>query len=254
MRFQQAIALAVLLLSGCAVQESSTYQQKSISERVDAWDNLAREYIRLEQYENAKRPLKQALEIDPKSANTLMLMAFVFQRQGENVIAEEYYRKALDGAPNDAMIHNNYGIFLMFDQRYAEACDHFSLAAQDSLYNQRTQALENLASCYSRSGQADQAEQSYLQVLRLNPNSANAIIEMGSIEFERQAYGKAYQYFERYSELVRLNQADYTAKSLYLGVLLSRKNNDSGRSATFALLLKNMYPESVEYQRYKETR
>lgn len=254
MRFQLVFALIVVLLSGCAVQENSTYQKKTDSERIDAWNNVAREYIRLDQYENAKRPLKQALGIDAKVASSLMLMAFVFQRQGEDVIAEDYYLQALAGAPDDAMIHNNYGIFLMFDERYAQACEHFSIAARNPLYIQRTQALENLASCYSSSGQAGRAEQSYLQVLRLNPNSANSIVEMGSIEFERQAYGKSYQYFERFSELVRLNQANYTAKSLYLGVLLSRQNNDPGRSATFALLLKNMYPNSVEYQRYKESR
>ncbi|MEH6651155.1 MAG: type IV pilus biogenesis/stability protein PilW [Motiliproteus sp.] len=254
MKFKLALTLAVLLQVGCSVQDSSTYKQKTSPERVDAWNNVAREYIRQGQFENAKRPLKQALEIDQGASSSLVLMAYVFQSQGENETAEEYYKKALSGASNDSTIHNNYGIFLLLAERYPEACKHLAVAADDPLYDQRIQAMENLASCYSNAGHGGKAEKSYLQVLRLNPNSANAIVEMSAIEYKREEYGKSFQYFEQYSDLVRLKQADYTAKSLYLGVLLSRENNDPGRSATFALLLKNMYPNSLEYQRYKESR
>jgi type IV pilus assembly protein PilF len=152
------------------------------------------------------------------------------------------------------MINNNYGIFLLFEERYQQACQHLKRASEDPLYDQRTQALENLASCYSLSGKSELAEETYQQVLRLNPNSTNGLVEMGAIEYARDEYGKAYQYYERFSSLIRLRQAEHTAKSLYLGVLLSRQNNDPGRAATYALLLKNMYPDSVEYQRYKESR
>jgi type IV pilus assembly protein PilF len=253
-KLRQVVVVALLALAGCAVQDSSSYKQKSETERIQAWNNVAREYIRLEQYENAKRPLKQALEIEPGSAESLMLMAFTFQRQGEVKIADDYYQQALASAPDSAMINNNYGIFLLVEKRYQQACQYLKQASEDPLYEQRAQALENLASCYSLSGRADLAEETYLQVLRLNPNAPNAIVEMGAIEYAREDYGKAYQYYQRFSSLIQLRQAEHTAKSLYLGVLLSRQNNDPGRAATYALLLKNMYPDSVEYQRYKESR
>jgi len=244
----------VLLLGGCATQDRSMYQQKSVSERIQAWNNLASEYIRLQQYEDAKRPLKQALEIDSNASTSLMLMALVFQRQEEHSTADEYYKKALSVAPSDAMINNNYGVFLLNIQRYVEACAYLSKAANDPLYVQRVWALENLASCYDRSGQIEKAEQAYLQVLRLSPNVAGALVALGTIEYQRQAYGKASNYFERFSSLVRLRQAEHTPNSLYLGVLLAREQQDPGKAATYALLLKNLYPDSVEYQRYKEAR
>ncbi|MEH6470769.1 MAG: type IV pilus biogenesis/stability protein PilW [Halopseudomonas sp.] len=253
MKFIKAIVV-VMLLTGCATQDSSTYKQKATPERIQAWNNVAREYIRLEQYEDAKGPLKQALQIDPSAAGSMMLMALVFQRQGEDETADEYYKKALKITPDDSMINNNYGTFLLISQRYEKACQHLAKAANDPLYSQRIWALENLASCYNLSNQPEQAEQIYLQVLRLNPNSANALVEMGTIEYEREAYGKSFQYFERFSSLVRLRQGEHTARSLYLGVQLAREGSDPGKAATYALLLKNMYPSSVEYQRYKETR
>ncbi len=254
MNFTRLLAVALLLLTGCATQDGSMYQQKPVSERIQAWNNLASEYIRLQQYEDAKRPLKQALAIDSKASTSLMLMALVFQHQDEYVTAGEYYRKALHVAPGNAMINNNYGVFLLNRQRYAEACLYLSKAANDPLYVQRIWALENLASCYNQSAQTEQAEQTYLQVLRLSPNVAGALIALGTIEYQRQAYGTASSYFERFSSLVRLRQAEHTPNSLYLGVLLAREHNDSGKAATYALLLKNLYPDSIEYQRYKETR
>lgn len=254
MNFFKVIAIALLLLSGCATQDSSIYQQKTVPERIQAWNNLASEYIRLGQYENAKRPLQLALEINPKAATSLMLMALVFQHQEEYLTADEFYRKALDIAPKDSMINNNYGAFLLNTQRYSEACSYLEKAANDPFYVQRIWALENLASCYNRTAQANKAEQTYLQLLRHSPNSASALIELGAIEYGRQAYGKSSSYFERFTALLNLHQADHTPNSLYLGLLLARQHNDPGKAATYALLLKNLYPDSVEYQRYKEAR
>ncbi len=254
MNFTQAIVVIMLLLTGCATQDNSRYQQKTVAERVQAWNNLASEYIRLKQYENAKRPLKQALEIDSKASTSLMLMALVFQHQEELGVADEYYSRALRVAPDDPMINNNYGAFLLNSQRYSVACRYLAKAANDPLYTQRIWALENLASCHKRSGEPGKAEQINLQVLRLSPNSAAALVELGMIEYEREAYGKSIHYFDRFIALVRLHQAEHTPNSLYLGVLLARENSDPGKAATYALLLKSMYPESVEYQRYKEAR
>jgi type IV pilus assembly protein PilF len=251
--FPMLIAVT-LLLAGCATQDSSKYQQKTEPERVQAWNNLASEYIRLGQYENAKRPLQQALEIDTKAAVSLMLMALVFQSQEEYVTADEFYRKALAIAPEDSMINNNYGAFLLNTQRYTQACSYLEKAANDPFYVQRIWALENLASCYNRNSETGKAEQVYLQLLRHSPNSAGALVELGSIEYGRQAYGKSSGYFERFSSLLRLHQAEHRPKSLYLGLLLARQYNDPGKAATYALLLKNLYPDSIEYQRYKEAR
>jgi type IV pilus assembly protein PilF len=248
------LAIAVLLLSGCATQDSSKYQQKTEPERIQAWNNLASEYIRLGQYENAKRPLQQALKINADTSISLMLMAFVFQSQEEYRTADKFYRKALGIAPEDSMINNNYGAFLVSRQRYTQACSYLEKAANDPFYVQRIWALENLASCYNRSSETGRAEQTYLQLLRHSPDSPSALVELGSIEYGRQAYGKASSYFERFSSLLRLNQAEHTPNSLYLGLLLARQYNDPGKAASYALLLKNLYPDSLEHQRYKEAR
>nr|WP_242521843.1 type IV pilus biogenesis/stability protein PilW [Motiliproteus sp. SC1-56] len=246
-----------MLLGGCATQttvDGRAAKQGSKEERLEAWNSVAREYIQLGQYEEAKRPLKQALEVDPKAASSLTLLALVFQSQGETEIAEEYYRKALEGDPDNAMVNNNYGIFLMLQQRHAEACGYLEAAARDPLYEQRSATLENLASCYRVTGQSAEAEKTYRQVLRLDPNASQAILALSELAYQRGEYGQSWQLFSRFSKLVNLRQVEHNAQSLWLGIRLSRQGQDPGMAATYSLLLKNLYPQSREYQLYKESR
>lgn len=245
----------LLLLGGCATQVvDSRYTQKSVEERVRAWNDVAREYIQNAQYEQAKRPLKRALEINPKASESLALMAFVFQSQQEDSIADDYYRQALSLDPKNATINNNYGIFLLLQRRYAEACPTLAVAASDPLYGQRTLTLENLAACYKAAGDLPQAEATYGQVLRVNPNSARALLELAEVALERGNSGRSWELFDRFGHLVRNRAAEHTARSLWLGVRLSRLAEDASKAATYALLLKSSFPESREYQQYKESR
>ena len=244
----------VLVFSGCATQVDSRFSQKTVGERVAAWNDVAREYIQNGQYEQAKRPLKRALEINPKAGESLALLAFVFQSQQEDDIADSYYRQALYQDGDNATINNNYGIFLLLQRRYAEACPTLAIAAADPLYGQRTQALENLAACYKAAGQAAQSEATYRQVLRVDPNSPRAMLELAELALARGDSATSWELFDRFGNLVRNRVAEHTAQSLWLGVRLSRLAEDASRASTYALLLKSSFPQSREYQQYKESR
>ncbi len=246
--------LGVLTLTGCAARTEPIVNRESDQARTDVRIRWAKQHIQLGEYEEAKRPLTQALEISPRSPDVLNLLAFVFQQQGETALAEQYFKEALAADPTFAPGQNNYGIFLMIQKRYQEACAHLNTAAKNPLYEGRPQALENLAGCYLLSGESALAEATYRQVLRLNPDSVTANIELASLAYERGDSGEAWSRFSRFSELVNLRRTEHTAKSLWLGVQLARDGRDPGMAATYALLLKNLYPDSPEYMRYKESR
>nr|WP_246480933.1 type IV pilus biogenesis/stability protein PilW [Motiliproteus sediminis] len=249
------LLFTVVALAGCATTEvDSRYTTKAVAERVEAWNNVARCYIQNGSYEQAKRPLQRALEINPQSGESLALMAFVFQRQQESDIADQYYRQALESEPDNATVNNNYGIFLMLQQRFDEACGYLALAAAEPLYAQRSQSLENLASCYRAAGDAKRSEATYRQVLGLNPNSAVALIELADLAYVRGDTAESWELFNRHGSLVRNRVAEHTAKSLWLGVRLARASEDPSMAATYALLLKSSYPDSAEYRQYKESR
>jgi type IV pilus assembly protein PilF len=243
-----------LFLAGCVTQnETLSKYQVTDNGRVESRIQWAREHIRLGEYEQAKRPLKQGLKILPHSPELLNLLAFVFQQQGEKALAESYYVKALKSDSGYAPAQNNFGIFLLQEQRYSQACEHLQKAASEPLYERRTQSLENLGSCYLHSGQFDKAQETYTSVLKLVPESPTALLQLGGLAFEGREVSVAGQYFNRFAKMISLKRASHSAQSLWLGLRLSRENNDPSKAATYALLLKNMFPNSPEYQRYKES-
>ncbi len=246
--------LATLVLSGCQTQEQIDRQRASETERIDVRIRWAKELIQDGHYEEAKRPLTQALNIDSTRPALLSLMAFVFQQQGEDDVAEDYYQRMLDEGPDYTAGINNYGIFLLLQGRYDEACPMLERAASNLLYEGRPQALENLGSCYKQLGQVARAKAVYEQVLRLVPDSPIALIELADIAYDSGDTATAWSLFNRFSELVSQRKAEHSARSLWLGIRLSRASNDVGMAAAYALLLKNMYPNSMEYQLYKDSR
>ncbi len=249
-----SLMVCLLVLTGCQSNQTTLAPKGTKEARIDVRMRWAKQHIQKGEYEEAKRPLTSALEIDPKHPKVLNVLAFVFQQQGEMDLAEQYYKKMLVADKTFAAGQNNYGIFLMIQQRYQEACGYLDNASSNPLYEGRPQALENLASCYMLSGQLTKAEETYRKVLRLSPNSAITIVELANLIYERGDGGEAWQLFNQYSELVNSRKVDHSAKSLWLGVRLSRDGRDPGMAATYALLLKNLFPNSPEYQRYKESR
>lgn len=252
-RISFVIVLALMSLIGCQSQPT-TSEQKSLDNRIDVRIRWAQEHIQQGQYELAKRPLTQALDIDPNSPKALNLLAYVFQQQGEMILAEEYFSKMLTVAPNFAAGQNNFGGFLMSQGRYDEACVRFKFAAENPLYEGRPKALENLAICYSAAGHEKEAENVYRQVLGLTPDAPLATVGLAAMLYEQGKQGEARSFFDQFSESVDRRRANHTSKSLWLGVQLSRDDNDIGMAATYALLLKNLFPNSSEYQLYKESR
>lgn len=247
--------LLVVLLVGCAARPVETVGKRgSQQQRIAAWNRVASEYIHMGKYEEAKRPLKQALAIDPKASDSLNLLAFVFQNQGEIEVADKYYKQSLASDPGSAQTHNNYGIFLLLQKRYDEACSQLEEASQDPLYDQRTQSLANLANCYRLGDNLSQAEETFQKVLRLDPNNSTAILELAAMALDRGDSGRSWQLFSRFSELVNLRRVEHNPQSLWLGIRLSREGRDPSMAATYALLLKNLFPDSREYQLYKESR
>jgi type IV pilus assembly protein PilF len=248
------LVVSALGLAGCQSNKTTIAPKQTEEARIDVRMRWAKQHIQKGEYEEAKRPLTSALDINPRHPKVLNLLAFVFQQQGEIALAEKYYKQMLKADSSFAAGQNNYGIFLMVQRRYEEACVHLDKASANPLYEGRPQALENLASCYMLAGQLTRAEETYRNVLRLNPSSPITIIELANLVYERGDSGEAWNLFSRYSELVNSRQTEHSAKSLWLGVRLSRDGRDPGMAATYALLLKNLYPNSPEYELYKESR
>lgn len=251
---QLAIVLCVTaVLAGCSGLGPNSMTAKATQASVESYTDLGIKYLQAGDTVSAKSALKQALDINPDHAQALNGLALVFQSEGEDALAENYFRDAVARSPESAMIQNNFGAFLYAKERYKEACEALARATEDPFYAQRAQAFENLGRCYRLVGRDEAAAFMLERALTLSPERPLAMIELADLYLDRGQNEKAAQWFAEFRILVDRGSIDHFAKSLWVGVRLARIQGNASRAATYALLLKNIHPESEEYKKYEES-
>jgi len=247
------LLLAVTLMAGCAGHQSTGPAPRSPQDALEAYTSLGLQYLQAGNTVNAKMSVQRAIEIDPAYAPAYNAMALIFQAEQEYALAEEYFRKAVAADDASAMIHNNYGAFLFSRQRYEEACKQLSLATVDPFYPQRAQAFENLGRCYLLTDSPEEAQEAFRRSLAIDGNRPVALVELSGLLLDKGDVAGASRLFERFRQLIEQQRAEHTPRSLWLGIRLARAGRNVSRAATYALLLKNLYPQSPEYRLYEET-
>ncbi len=242
-----ATLLTALALTGCVTTSDQPQKSKPDPDAGrDAYIQLGLGYLQEGETESAKAPLSEALKLDPRSAAAHLALAMVFQQEGETASAEKHYQDALASAPDTPRILNNYGVFLLSEERYQEALSYFEKAARDTLYGERSRVFENIGLTYQRMDQPEQAKASFERALRLNSRQPLALLEMARIEFNEQNYVPAWDYYRSFTQISGQN-----ADSLWLGIQLARRFEDHNRAASYALQLRRLYPASPEAQAMK---
>lgn len=241
----------VLVIAGCATQGS----KESSGEKAafEAYSRLGFEYLQTGDTSNAKKSFQRSLQLNSSYAEAHNGLALTFQLEGDERLAEDYFNKAIRLAPQSAMIHNNFGAFLFSKKRYQEACRQLARATEDPFYNQRAQAFENLGRCYRYLNRDDAAIHAFQRAIQVSSNRPVSLVELSDLHLNKGSYLESEKYFDRFLVLVENRRVEHYAKSLWVGIRLARHNGNSVRSATYALILKNMYPDSEEYRKYKES-
>lgn len=245
----RVVALFALLVAvaGCVTESNSNLKTGTEQQRLQAYLDLARGYIEKNDYANARRALDGALKVDSSSSEAHVLLAAVYLGTGDKALADKEYKAALRSDPHNSMAQNNYGTFLFAEGRYKDAAKHLKIAADDVGYARRAQAYENLGMTQLKLNQAPDAEQSFLRALMLNRVQPRSAFELADLYFRAGDFPRAKQYFDAYNGM-----AQPTARSLWLGVRLSRVLGDQDQLASYALALKNLFPDSPEYRLYQD--
>jgi type IV pilus assembly protein PilF len=239
-----------VFLGGCVTQTESVFTEaaspdKALERRV----SLARQYIGEGNWEDAKRNLKLAADIDPNNAEVYEAFALVYQSTGEYELAEENFKRAIKLKKDFSRGRNNYAAFLFSQSRYKEAEAQLEYVVADSLYEARPSAFVNLGLCrvqlYNRQG----AEEAFVRALSMDRNNVMALLETANLRYEAGDYPMAGRYYEQYRSLVR----QQSARGLWLGIQIAQAQGDRNAEGSFALALRNLYPESAEYQAYQRT-
>ena len=237
----------LLLVSGCITSTERVFTNEADPEEaLKTRVQLARSYIGEQNWEDAKRNLRVAADIDPDSPDVHEAFALVYQSTGEYERAEENYKRAIALKKPFSRARNNYAAFLYSQERYKEAEAQLNVVIKDTLYEARPRAFINLGLCRLRLDDQAGAKEAFTRVLAMDRTNRIALLEMAGIEYEEGNWEMASRYLENYQMLVRRQPA----RALWLGVRLAQKLDDEDALASRALALRNLYPDSAEFQAY----
>ncbi len=242
-------------LAGCAnppggIQSSSgpstgTPQvETDASSRAKAFTDLAGAYFSRGQMKIALDEVRKAIQADNRYGPAYNVLGLIYMELAEDKLAEENFRKSIDLNRADSEAHNNFGWFLCTRDRYDEGLSQFTEALRNPLYANPEQAMTNAGLCSEKKGDAKQAEAYYNKALKLQPDAPLATIKLAALNFRQGKINDAQRLLGRYGEV-----APPTAESLWLGVLLERKQGDKEQAAAYALQLRKRFPESEEAQK-----
>lgn len=203
--------------------------------------NLGVEYMRQKDFEKALEKLERARKLDPGYYETYDMLGVLYQRLGQKKLAEESFKKALRLNSTDAPTLNNYGQFQCDIGHFSAAMASFKSSAGNPLYETPEIPLTNAGLCAMHNKNEKVAEKYLRQALQRNPKFAQALLPMIQVSYDDHSYLSARGYLQRYLEVGK-----HTPKTLWLGIQIEQRLGDDNAVSSYALLLRNNFPDSRE--------
>jgi type IV pilus assembly protein PilF len=243
--------LALLGVAGCATPQS---QDNGASSQVvtpsDESEARRRARIRIElasgYFEQGKTDialdeLKQVIAIDPTFADAFNLRGLIYMRLGDNRQAEESFKRALVLNPRDADALHNYGWLQCQQGRYPESFQSFEAALASPIYSGRSKSMMLMGLCQARAGLKPEAERTLARADELDAGNPITGYNLAQLLYQRGDFTRAQFYIRR------LNNSDLAnAESLWLGIRVEQRMNDTVASEQLADQLRKRYPQSKE--------
>ncbi|MGB3514761.1 MAG: tetratricopeptide repeat protein [Microcoleaceae cyanobacterium] len=191
------------------VEVAANFHQKALS------------YLEQKKFESAKTACEQALKNQPDFAEACKTMGRIVQAQGQDVIAFEWYSRAINIQPNFAEAYVNIGTLYAKKQQWQEAINYYEKAV--SIKPDLIPAHRNLAKAYQKVGKPAEAANSQYQAYSLEPTKITEIehINFGNTFLQQEKLTEA---ISCYRNAVKLNPNSVVAYQ-NLAAVLSKKGD-----------------------------
>lgn len=245
-----ALLFSIVMMVGCTSTTTTNGVANAQVNRDKALENrlqLALGYMSRGDRERARQHLEKAMEIDSRSAKVEEVWALLYQQEMELGEAEAHYKKALSYDPAFTRGRNNYGMFLLRQERYEEAYQQFKIGSEDLAYPKRGEIFLKSGVTAVKLNKLAEAEQALQKAAVLEPQLSQPYLELADIAYQRGDYQRARQLLEKYNESRRRP----TPRGLWLGVRLENQLGNKDAEASQGLALRNLFPNSRENQEYQ---
>ncbi len=250
-----AAVVAIGMLSGCAFSKkepdyNALYRQAKAAEnappqeadkatRVDNRLRLATEYYAQGQFGGALRELLSAQEIYDQYAplHNMFGVVYLDLKQYEN--SEKGFQRAIQLAPNDPEIHNNYGWSLCVRGNYTQGIQWLARAWDNPLYSTPEKALYNAGRCAKMQRDLVRAMDYWTKALVLSPQSTGILFEIAQLYSDQGKYKEAFQLIDRIHQI-----GGETPQSLWLAINMARKTGQNAEMESYGQRLMRQFPDA----------
>lgn len=241
------------MFTGCVTSSDSRFARGADEDAaVRDYVQLATAYVAQGNYERARTHIERALEINPDSHGALATMGLIFQREGEPELAEKAFKDSLKQEPSYTRGRVFYAAFLYEQGEYRKARDEFAMAAADTGYPDRASVFYNLGRAEQRLGNASAAAEAFKRSVRLSRGDARSLLALATALADAGEYDEAARHYDRLMAIMaRSERISHSPESLLTGIRIARSQGNQDRAASLALVLKNQFPNSEQYQKYK---
>jgi len=248
------LALLALLLGGCA-GDAGRVGSSDVATESDISPEQKRALLRLElasayfgngQNLVALDEVKQAIAINPNSADAFSLRGLIYTRMGEMDFADDSFKRALLIKPNAAPIQHNYGVFLCQNGRMPEAEKMFAKALETPGYADRVKTWTTQGLCQRKAGALAEGRTSLLRAYELDPSNPTVGYNLALSMAESGEWTRAQFY------LARIHAAGArTAESLWLAIKAEQRLGDASALSQLGMQLRTQFPKSPQAQWYE---
>jgi len=242
----------ILALNYCTTTEIGGFNPEvSEDEALEDYVQLAYGYYEAGDMAGARRHINNALELDPRSSEIHNVLALVHQREGDLDLADEPFRRAISLDRNNSRARNNYAAFLFGQERFEDAYEQLQIVANDTSYEGRAMAFENLGRSALRMGATDDAERAFQRALQLNSNLYISTLELAQIRFNNGDYLNARALYNQYLTTKEFYNLPHTSRSLWIGIQIESFFQNNEVVDGYVRLLTALYRDSPEYKLYQ---
>lgn len=253
-------ALVLGVLTGCAAGSTDRNEPASgakdfvtasdesdASKRARVRMELASGYFGRGQMTTALDQVKLAIVADPTLAEAYNLRGLIYANLGDERLAEESFRRALQLNARDADVMQNLGYFLCQKKRYVEANALFEQALAVPQYRESSRTLLTKGVCEAFAGQLPSAEASLQRAYEIDPSNPSIAVNLAEVLFRRSEYERARYYIRRVNAVPTLQGS----QTLWLAVRIEQRLGNRSGVQDLGEQLRRRFPDSRETSSYE---
>ena len=242
------------LLAACAAPPQPVVPANETRDRVTASDEpeaqkrararmeLATAYFSRGQMTTALDQVKLAIIADPLYGEAFNLRGLIYGNLGDNVLAEESFKRALQLNPRDADTMHNLAWFLCQQRRYPESNALFVQALATPQYRGVARTLLAQGVCEAHAGHLAESEALLSRAYELDPTNPFAATNLAEVLYRRGEYERARFYIRRVNTQVDV----VNAQTLWLAARIENKLGNAQGTAALGGQLRSRFPDSRE--------